>query len=437
MDSGFEVTRRDCQGAETSHMQTRASTLLGLLVAASLPMASAQPLPVGRPAAEGFDPARLKRVREGIEDFISTGRYAGAAWLIARNGKVIEFHSAGSRDVQGALPMEKDTICRIYSMSKIVTSVAVLCLMEEGRLVLDDPIEKFLPDLKGPMVLTGGTADAPELADAKSTVTIRHLLTHTSGYIYDFGGDDPLSQLYKRQDLWNATSLDEFIDRVARLPLKHSPGEAFTYGINNDILGALIEVVSRQTFEDFMQARICKPLGMSDTSFDVPPEKMNRLAKIHSQAEGSLRESQDFLGSYPEKGRGIPCGGAGLFSTVADYTRFAQMLLNGGVLDGQRILSRKTIELMTANHLQLVSTNAYAFTPGKGFGLGVEVQLDLGRGVLPGSPGQFGWYGAATTYCQIDPKENIVAILFAQHFPFNEHGLFGRFQNSYFQALVD
>jgi CubicO group peptidase (beta-lactamase class C family) len=386
---------------------------------------------------EGFDAARLKRVREVLDKSVSSGEHAGAIWLIARNGKVVEFDAVGSRDLQAGLPMEKDTICRIYSMSKIITSVGVLCLMEDGRLVLDDPIEKFIPELKGPRVLVGGTADAPELRDARGSVTVRHLLTHTSGYIYDFGGNDALSQLYQRQDLWNATSLNEFTKKVAKLPLRHHPGEAFSYGINTDILGALIEVVSGQSFEDFLQERICKPLGMVDTSFDVAPEKMNRLAKTYSITNGALKEAEPFIGVYAEKGRGIPSGGGGLFSTVSDYSRFAQMLLNGGALDGQRILGRKTVELMTANHLHMITNSVHAMAPGKGFGLGVEVQLDVGQSGLLTSVGQYGWYGAATTYCQIDPKEKIVAILFTQHFPFNQHGIFARFQNAYFQALAD
>ncbi len=415
-----------------------ACTLVAALLCGALlnhPVA-AQPLPAVPPASQGFDPDRLRRVHDVVNGFIESGRHAGAAWAIARNGRIVDFQAIGLMDVAGRRPMAKDTICRIYSMSKIVTSVAVLILLEEGRLSLEDPVGRHLPELASPKVFTGGTIEDPELADARGPVTIRHLLTHTSGYIYDFSGDDALARMYKAQDLWNSPSLPEFIARVARLPLRHQPGEAFTYGINTDILGAVIEKVSGQSFEEFLQTRICQPLGMKDTSFDVPPEKMDRLAKIHENAEGGLRETEDFLGSYPEAGRGIPCGGAGLFSTVADYTRFAQMLLNGGALEGRRILGRKTVELMTANHLELLPGEP-AMANGKGFGLGVEVQRDLGHSTILSSPGQYGWYGAATTYCQIDPKEKIVAVLFTQHFPFNQHGIFQAFQNAYYQALVD
>jgi CubicO group peptidase (beta-lactamase class C family) len=415
----------------------RSLFLTTLFMGAATLQSSGQPLPTGQPLSEGMDPARLKRVRAVVDEYLEEGRHAGAVWAIARHGKLLDFQAAGSRDLEAGLPMEKDTICRIYSMSKIVTSVGVLILMEEGALALDDSIEKHLPELKEPNVFTGGTAEAPQLAAAKAPVTLRHLLSHTSGYIYDFEGNDALAQMYKRADLWNSDSLEGFIAKVTKLPLKHHPGEAFSYGINNDILGAMIERVSGRSFEDFLRERIFQPLGMKDTSFDVAPEKRQRLAKIYQNGQdGKLVEAQDFLGTYEDAGRGIPCGGAGLFSTVSDYTRFAQMLLNGGELEGRRILGRKTVELMTANHLVMLPGEGYAFTPAKGFGLGVEVQLDLGFSPTLASPGQFGWYGAATTYCQVDPRERLVAVLFVQHFPFNQHGIFPKFQNAFFQALT-
>jgi CubicO group peptidase (beta-lactamase class C family) len=398
--------------------------------------ASAQPLPLARPAQQGFSPERLKRVQETVERAVDEGKHAGAVWLIARNGRVVDWQACGYRDLESRSLMERNSICRIYSMSKIVTSAATLILLEEGKIALDDPVGRYLPELSNPQVLIGGTSETPKLESAKSAVTIKHLLTHTSGYLYDFSGNSPAHQLYKQQDLWNSGSLKEFVNRVAKLPLAHHPGEKWTYGINNDILGALIEVVSGQSFEEFLQQRIFGPLNMRDTAFHVPAEKTNRLARTYSQGSGGkLVEGHDFLGAYTEEGRGIASGGAGLFSTAGDFARFAQMLLDGGELDGKRILSRKSVELMTANHLQLLPVDHHNYSPGHGWGLGVEVRLDLGRGSTLGTPGQFGWYGAATTYCQIDPKEKLVAVLFTQHFPFNQHGLFGSFANAYYQAL--
>jgi len=333
------------------------------------------------------------------------------------------------------LPMERDTICRVYSMSKIITSVGVLVLFEEGRFNLDDPVSKSLPELKDLKVMTGGTADAPQLEPLKRPITIKHLLTHTSGLIYDFSGGKELSKLYERANLWTGPALNDFITKLAKLPLQHQPGDAFTYGVNTDVLGALIEKISGKTLGAFLEERIFHPLGMKDTGFDVPPEKMSRLAKTYKHgADGKFVEAEPIIETWPERGRGIESGGGGLFSTAGDYARFAQMLLDGGSLNGHRILGRKTVELMTANHMVTLPNNQAA-TRQKGFGLGVEVTTDLGQLSMPSSIGQFGWYGAATTYCQIDPKEKIAAVAFVQHFPFNEHNFFAQFATGYYQAL--
>jgi CubicO group peptidase (beta-lactamase class C family) len=347
----------------------------------------------------------------------------------------VDLQTYGYRDVERRLPMERDTICRAYSMSKIITCVGTLILLEEGRFNLDDPVGKYLPELKEMKVWTGGTKDAPQLEPLKRPITIKHLLTHTSGLIYDFSGDDELTKLWRGANLWSGPGLTNFIAKLAKLPLKHQPGEAWTYGVNQDVQGVLIERVSGKTFGVFLEERIFRPLGMKDTGFDVPETKMNRLAKTYKHGpDGKFVEDKPIIDTWPEAGRGIEAGGAGIFSTAGDFARFAQMLCNGGTLDSKRILGRKTIELMTANHMVTLPNNQAASRQ-KGFGLGVEVTTDLGQLSMPSSVGQFGWYGAATTYCQIDPKERIVAIAFAQHFPFNEHGFFAAFQTGYYQAL--
>ena len=352
--------------------------------------------------------------------------------LLARDGKLVDFQTYGYRDLEKKLPMERDTICRVYSMSKIITSVGVLVLFEGGRFKLDDPVSKYLPELKD---MTGGTADAPQLKPLKRPITVKHLLTHTSGLIYDFSGGKELSKLYERANLWIGPGLNDFISKLGKLPLQHQPGDAFTYGVNTDALGALIEKISGKTLGAFLEERIFNPLDMKDTGFDVPPEKMNRLAKTYKHgADGKFVEAEPIIETWPEPGRGIESGGGGLFSTAGDYARFAQMLANGGSLEGHRILGRKTVELMTANHMVTLPNNQAA-TRQKGFGLGVEMTTDLGQLSMPSSIGQFGWYGAATTYCQIDPKEKLVAIAFVQHFPFNEHNFFSKFATSYYQAL--
>jgi len=406
--------------------------LLALLVALSV---RAQ-LPTASPKAAGFDPARLEAMHATTRRFVDEGQHAGVITLLARDGKIVDFQTYGYRDTERQLPMERDTICRAYSMSKIITCVATLMLSEDGRFNLDDPVAKYLPELKDMKVWTGGTADAPQLEPLKRPITIKHLMTHTSGLFYDFStGNAQLAKLWRDADLWSGSSLTNFIAKLAKVPLMHQPGDAYTYGINQDVQGALIERVSGQAFGGFLEERIFGPLGMKDTGFEVPPEKMLRLAKTYKHGpDGRFVEEKPILEAWPEQGRDLEAGGSGIFSTAGDFARFAQMLCNGGTLDGKRILGRKTVELMTANHLVTLPSNQAA-TRQKGFGLGVEVTTNLGQLSVPSSVGQFGWYGAATTYCQIDPREKIVAIAFAQHFPFNEHSFFAAFQTGYYQAL--
>jgi len=404
--------------------------VLGCIVAISTQAQVARP----SPNQAGFDRARLEVLHETTRRFVDEKKHAGIITLLAHDGKVVDFQTYGYRDIEKQLPMERDTICRVYSMSKIITCAATLMLLEDGKFNLDDPVSKYLPELKEMKVWAGGTKDEPKLEALKRPVTIKHLLTHTSGLIYDFMGEDELTKTWRAADLWSGPGLGSFVAKLGKLPLKHQPGDAFTYGVNQDVQGALIERVSGQRFGAFLEEQMFRPLGMKDTGFDVPKEKMGRLAKTYKQVDGKFVEDQPIIDTWPEAGRGIEAGGAGIFSTAGDFGRFAQMLCNGGTLDGKRILGRKTIELMTANHMVTLPNNQAA-TRQKGFGLGVEVTTDLGQLSMPSSIGQFGWYGAATTYCQIDPTERIVAIALVQHFPFNQHNFFAAFQTGYYQAL--
>lgn len=397
----------------------------------------AQPLPAGDLKALGFAPERLKRLEAGVRQYIADGKYAGASYLVARDGKIAAWETFGVRDIATGAPMEKDTIVRVYSMSKTVASVAVMMLFEEGRFRLDDPVSQYLPEFKQMKVFKGGTADQPELVDATRPITIRELLTHTSGFGYDFG-ESPLEQIYKRAKLWETPNLKEFTRKAAQLPLAHQPGEAWTYGIGIDVLGGLVEVVSGQRFEDFLTQRLFQPLGMKDTAFDVPPGKRNRLAALHETGpDGKLRLAQPLLAVTPEPGPKLAGGGGGLFSTIGDYARFAQMLLNGGELNGTRILGRKTVELMMVNHLNYLPRQTHIWSEADGFGLGGAVRIDLAKGGSLGSVGQFGWSGAATTYYNIDPHEGTVVLLFLQHFPIDQYGIFPKFNTLFYQSLVD
>jgi CubicO group peptidase (beta-lactamase class C family) len=412
-----------------------------------------EPLPTAAPASVGFNEERLARLDARMKRFVDEGQHAGIVMLLARKGRIVDWRTWGQRDLARQLPMEKDTIFRIYSMSKVITSVAVMTLHEEGRIKLDDPVAKYLPALKAVKVFKGGTAAAPVLAPARTPITIKHLLTHTSGFIYGFG-NGPLDKIYNSSKIFDAGSMDEFVTQAAQLPLAHEPGTRFSYGINTDILGAVVEKVSGKKFEDVVDERICRPLGMRDTGFDVPPEKMRRLAIVYGHAKpipgakttngnagaiqsGPFVESRPIASSYAEKGRGFAAGGSGMFSTIGDYARFAQMLLNGGELEGVRILGRKTVELMTANHLNHLPRVTHEFSGSDGFGLGVSVRLDVAKSNELGSVGQFGWNGAATTTVNIDPREQLVGLVFAQHMPYNEHDLFWHFNTLVYQALVE
>jgi len=333
--------------------------------------------------------------------------------------------------------MQPDTIFRIYSMSKIVTSVAALVLLEEARFRLSDPVSDYLPELARMKVMTGGTAEKPLFADAQKPITIKDLFTHSSGLIYGFGSA-PIDTLYRDAKIEESASLTDFVARVSRLPLAHEPGARFSYGLSTDVLGALVEKLSGRTLGEFCEERIFRPLRMTDTGFSVPEAKRGRIATIYEKGkDGRLTPAKPGFAVRPEPGPKLESGGAGLFSTVGDYGRFMQMLQGEGRLEGVRVLSRKTVELMMANHLGHMQRTTLEFNDYEGFGLGGAVRVDLARGNLPGSLGEFGWSGAATTRALLDPEEKLVTLVFGQHFPHNEHGLFWRFSTLVYAAIAD
>jgi CubicO group peptidase (beta-lactamase class C family) len=422
-----------------THLKRLLSTACLILLVGT---ASAQPLPLPPkdPAAAGFSFDRLKRLHQGLAAEVDAGRYSGYIVLLARDAQIVDWRAYGWQDVEAQVPMQRDSILRIFSMSKIVTSVATLILLEEGKLRLGDPVEKFLPALANRQVFVGGTAEAPQLEPARRSVTIRDLLTHTAGYYYGepWSAEEPLITLQKRAQIWQAENLDDFVARVAQVPLHEQPGTRYRYGINTDLLGAIVEKASGQRLDEFFQQRIFRPLRMVDTGFVVPEEKRSRVARIHHRgASGRVEPATDLGVDLVRSGPGLLSGGAGLYSTAGDYARFAQMLLNGGELDGARVLSRKTVQLMTQNHLQHVAVPHPFGIPSQGFGLGVRVVTNLGQSTVLGSPGMFGWDGLATTLVQIDPVERTVALLLCQHLPFNEDDLMATFTNGWYSALVE
>jgi CubicO group peptidase (beta-lactamase class C family) len=356
--------------------------------------------------------------------------------LVARGGRVVDLQAWGLRDREQKLPMELDTIVRIYSMSKIVTSVAVMQLVEQGRLKLDDPVEKFLPQLAKPKVWAGGTSKKPVLVAAKRSVTIKHLLTHTSGYRYaNMYTKGELDDLYAAIELLEAKTLDEAVAKFAKMPLAFQPGDRFNYGLGLDILGAVVQKVAGQPFAEYVAEHVTGPLGMKDTGYAVPAEKRGRLAKIYTTNKDGALEAADSTAMTHADGNGPAWGGAGMFSTIGDYARFGQMLLNGGELDGVRVLGRKTVELMQANHLNHMARSTTQWSEADGFGLGGAVRTDLAKGNALGSVGQFGWTGAATTYFNMDPKERTLLLVFTQHFPHNQHEVFQQASTLFYAAI--
>lgn len=424
-------------------MRNRLTITLLFVGVLALPVATLRPpdpLPMGAAERHGFSPERLARLHTRVKQFVDDGKHAGIVSLVARNGEIVDWQAWGQRDREGKLPMERDTIFRVYSMTKLVTSAAIMQLHERALLRLNDPVEKYLPALAKRQVMTGGTAEAPELVPAKRSITIKDLLTHTAGYTYPgMFGKAPVDGLYDAAGVINAQTMDDFVERLSKVPLLHHPGDRFSYGVSIDVLGAVVAKVSGQRFDEYVAEHLTGPLKMVDTAFDVPPAKHGRLAKVYTTNKAGALEAippADLFMTSLDAAR-MHWGGAGLFSTTGDYARFGQMLLNGGELDGVRVLGRKSVELMTANALTHTPSPTTAFSDSEGFGYGGAVRIDLARANRLGSVGQFGWTGAATTYFNVDPREKTVALVFTQHFPHDEHQLFWTFSTLFYAALVD
>lgn len=403
----------------------RTTCLLGSLIlalgqAGAAANSSSQPLPLATPQSQGFSPERLERLQGFVRGVVAEGQYRGAVVLIARNGRIVDWNAYGHRDVAQTLPMQRDSIFRILSMTKTMASVAALMLMEEGALQLEDPVSKYLPEFADVQVFAGGTARAPLLRAPKRPITIRHLLTHLSGFAT--GSKDPADavKLVWQAELNRSPDLATYAATLARLPLGADPGDRFAYdGVSTDVLSRLIEVVAQMPFDRFMQQRLFTPLRLDDTGFSVPAEKRGRIVEMTTtDADGRLTRVPGIAGWMAgESVNAYPSGAGGLYSTAADYVRFCQMLMNGGELDGVSILGRKTVELMMQNHLTHLNPPVNEYSDAEGFGLGGYVVLDVARRGRPGSVGQFGWSGAAGTYYTLDRQERLIAILMTQHLP--------------------
>ena len=370
-----------------------------------------QPLPSAVPTQVGLSAERLDRLSTTLQSEVARGRVPGAVALVARNGRVAYFESFGKRDPAADAPMAKDSIFRIYSMTKPVVSVAAMMLWEQGRFLLDDPIGKYLPELND-MKVAVQRDGALEYTPATRKITIQDLFRHTSGLTYEFRGAGPIHKMYMEAKIYrrNQSSAEQSAT-LGQMPLIHQPGTRWEYSRSTDVLGRLVEVLSGETLGSYLQNQILAPLGMVDTAFHVPQAKHTRLAEAFAKDPESggtvqLLEVRD----APK----FESGGGGLVSTASDYAQFLQMMLNRGVLNGTRLLSRKTVELMTADHLGPITGAPDLLVPGYGFGLGFAVRLHAGIATMPGSIGQYFWGGLAGTTFWVDPAENLFAILLIQ-----------------------
>ena len=395
------------------------------------------------PAASKISVERLARLRAELQRYVDEGRLAGAVVRIQQDGKLVFSEAVGWRDKEARDPMREDSIFRIASQTKALTSVAVMMLMEDGKLLLDDPLGKHLPEWKKTTVAVTKPEGGYDVVPAKRPITIRDLLTHTAGISY---GSGPAEKAWRDAGLsgWyfanRSQPMSSFVARMASLPMAAQPGEKFVYGYNTDILGVVVEKLSGKSLQAFLDERLIKPLGMKDTSFYLPRDKAGRLAVVYEGEEGNLRRAADARawrtgghfgqGHYLEGPRLAYSGGAGLLSTAADYSRFLEMMRRGGELDGRRYLSRKTVELMVSNHLGAVEYN-----PGMGFGLGFSIRMDLGAAGQPGSEGEFGWGGAYHSSYWVDPEEGLTVAYMTQLLPAGDLDDHGKLRALIYQAI--
>ena len=413
----------------------------------------AQGLPkANKPEDVGFSSERLKRVTDAFQSEVDKGVIPGAVVLIARNGKIAYLEAFGFQNRESKEPMKTDAIFRIASMSKPITSVAVMMLVEEGKIQLLDPVSHYLPEFKGVQVgieKLNTTTGNSELSGEppRQEMTIQDLLRHTSGLTYGIFGKSLVKQAYNEANLFDRNqTLAEFVSKIAKLPLAYHPGTTWEYSHSTDVLGRIVEVVSGVTLDQFVADRVAKPLGLSDTGFYVPTEKLDRLAETQIDPTTGKRWPTFDVTNRPN----WLAGGSGMVSTASDYVRFAQMLLNGGELDQVRLLSPRTVSFMTSDHLwpgiafSPVTLNLFeplgiAPTPkvGQGFGLGFVVRMQEGRNPMPGSPGEYFWAGIWGTAFWVDPKEKLITVLMMQAAPLQARYYRSLIRNLTSQALIE
>ena len=390
---------------------------------------------ISEPEKMGFSTERLVRVNEFMERYVSEGKVAGFVTLVARRNEVIYFNKFGYQDVVNKISMELDTIFRIYSMTKPITSVALMMLHEQGLVRLEDNVSKYIPDFSD-LKIVGSDG---QLEPLEKEITVHMLMTHTAGLSYA-ENEQVLAKYYLEPYIWNHEStLEQFIEQIVELPQLYQPGEKWHYSMATDVVGRLIEILADTPIADFFEEKLFKPLGMIDTGYSVPEEKLNRFAVLYGP------EGDDLLATIDEKTRGVysdpklHCGGHGLVSTAQDYLNFAQMVLNKGEFDGVRFLGPRTVEYMSRNHLRPELLPWVMDVPwlGMGFGLGFSVVMDPAQAETMSSAGTIGWGGAASTNFWIDPAEEIIGILLLQLWPSYTYPTTNDFRTAVYQALIE
>jgi len=403
-----------------------------------------------KPEEVGLSSSRLLRIGEHFQRYIDAGQLAGALTLIARRGQVAYFEPLGHLEIERQRPVERDSVFRIYSMTKPITSVGLMMLYEQGRFQLDDPVYRFIPSWSDLRVFVGGNHPVFKTAVPERPMAIRDLLSHTSGLTYGFMERTNVDAAYRKLAVADRTqpgyTLSDMIHTLAQLPLEFSPGTRWNYSVSTDVLGYLIEVISGQKLDEYLREHVLEPLGMRDTSFVLSEAQVPRFAANYErQADGSLNLIDDPAKSQYRESRFLS-GGGGLISTAPDYFRFTSMMRNRGELDGVRLLGRKTVELMTTNHLPggqdltnlavggMFTETAYA---GVGFGLGFSVMQSPARAQILGSPGEFAWGGAASTAFWVDPVEDLIVIFMTQLMPSSSYPLRRELRVLTYAALTD
>ncbi len=410
-------------------------------------------LPLVAPEQVGLSAARLDRVGKWMHRWVDSGRLAGMVTVVMRRGELAFAETAGKADLERNRPMRPDSIFRIYSMTKPLTSTAIMMLYEEGRFQLDDPISKFIPGFANPRVYAGGSRGKIDSVPAEREINFRDLLTHTSGLTYGFMESNPVDALYRAKDGVDFqtadTSLKQVVQKLATFPLIAQPGKAWNYSVATDVSGYLVEVISGQPFQVYLKDKVLNPLGMVDTDFHVPADKHERFAANYqagpsnANGAGKLELIDDPGKSRYLNPRKVNSGGGGLVSTASDYLRFCKFMLNKGELDGVRLLGRKTVELMTMNHLKgdMADMGMPRFSEstyyGIGFGLGFSVMIDPAKAHILGTRGEYAWGGAASTAFWCDPQEDMAVVMLTQLMPSSTYPIRRELRVLTYQAIVD